>query len=232
MKPYMPVVAQIINKSKPKSILDVGAGNGWLLSQIDYSVEKIDAIDWIASERPGYGKSFIADLNNGIPAEIGVYDCIVCCEVIALLTNPGLLFSGINRHLAADGLFIISTPNTWFPQSRFQFFLRNFHSSFPNLAGKLTWGKHMHLIPWSFAQLYNFMGLHGFENIVLHDLPEKKPKHFHEWILGLPSLVYFAIRKLSAKEDKVRDFWRYAGSLQSLMGRRLVVSAVKTGDMK
>ncbi|MGD0281111.1 MAG: methyltransferase type 11, partial [Dissulfurispiraceae bacterium] len=85
---------------------------------------------------------------------------------------------------------------------------------------------------WSFAQLYNFMGLHGFENIVLHDLPEKKPKHFHEWILGLPSLVYFAIRKLSAKEDKVRDFWRYAGSLQSLMGRRLVVSAVKTGDMK
>src|SRR5208283_5535571 len=116
----MTVVAQVINNSKPNSILDVGTGNGWLLSQINYSVEIIDAIDWIVSERPGYRKSFIANLNNGIPADIGVYDCIVCCEVIAFLTNPGLLFSEINRHLAIDGLFIISTPNTWFPQSKLQ----------------------------------------------------------------------------------------------------------------
>jgi len=228
----MTVVAQVINNSKPNSILDVGTGNGWLLSQINYSVEIIDAIDWIVSERPGYRKSFIANLNNGIPADIGVYDCIVCCEVIAFLTNPGLLFSEINRHLAIDGLFIISTPNTWFPQSKLQFFLRNFHSGFPNLVRKLTWGKYMHLIPWSFSQLYNFMVLHGFENIVLHPVPEKKPKHIYEWILGFPSLLYFAIKKISAKDNDVRDYWRHTGSLQSLMGRRLVVSARKTRDVK
>lgn len=225
-KTYKPVVVRLINQLQPKSLLDIGAGDGWLARELDSS-PILDAIDWVRQPLVGYRSTYHADLNAGFPEGLHEYECIVSCENIAFLTNPGLFFSEVHAHLKNDGVFIISTPNTWHPQSRFQFFLRGFFPSFPSLAGKLKWGNYMHLIPWNFPQPYNFMKLHGFSDIVLHDVPEPRPKHFYEWIMAIPSILYCKSKLRRAKTEEEKNYWKYASSRQALLGRRLVISAKK-----
>ena len=73
------VVLKIIRELKPKSILDVPSGDGWLANNIDSSIP-IDGIDLFRSENKFYRKWESIDLNDGIPNEFGKYDCIVSCE--------------------------------------------------------------------------------------------------------------------------------------------------------
>jgi len=223
---YKPVVAALLNEQRPRTILDIGAGDGWLRQRLDYSPE-IDAADWSGQPLPGYRNVYHADLNTEAPGEPAAYDCVVCCEVIAYLANPGLLLSGVNRLLRPGGRLVLSTPNCWYAQSRLQFLLKGFFPSFPSLVGRLAWGTHMHLIPWSFPQLYQFMTLYGFSEVTLHDVPEARPKHWLEWLIGAPTLLYGRWRLFSAKTEEERRYWKHAGSRQSILGRRLVVTAVK-----
>lgn len=224
-KNYGLIVSRLINDWRPQTILDVGAGSGWLPAALSYG-PTIDGIDWNFREVPGYATYRAANINNGFPEGLSQYHCVVCCEVIALLTNPGILFSEANRHLPIGGKFIISTPNSLYPQSRLQYFMRGFHSGFPSLAGKLMWGQHMHLIPWSFPQIYNFLMLHGFRDITLHEVPEPKPKSLHEWCLGAPAWLYAAWKRKNGSIES-RDFWKMAGSRQAMFGRRMLISASK-----
>ena len=88
----------------------------------------------------------------------------------------------------------------------------------------------MHIMPWSFPQLYLFLQLAGFTDIKLHDVREKKPKHIYEWILGLPHWAYCRSRRNRSTSVQETQFWKFAGSRQSIFGRRLVVSATKPLD--
>ena len=85
----------------------------------------------------------------------------------------------------------------------------------------------MHIMPWSFPQLFLFLRLAGFQDIVLHDIHEEPmPKRTYEWLVGAPQLLYCRHKRRKAKTEEERDFWSQAGSRQSLFGRRLVVSAI------
>ena len=54
MKSYMSVVANILNKKKPETILDTPSGSGWLLSLLSYDPE-IDGIDLFEEKPKGDG---------------------------------------------------------------------------------------------------------------------------------------------------------------------------------
>ena len=136
----------------------------------------------------------------------------------------------MRRHLQPGGRFIVSTPNSWYPQARLQFFLRGFFPGFPCPVGQMERGRHMHIIPWSFPQLFLFLKLAGFGDVTLHDIDaEQKPKKRYENILGLPQALYCRNKFLKARTEEERSFWGFAGSPQSLFGRRLVVSATAPG---
>jgi hypothetical protein len=120
---------------------------------------------------------------------------------------------------------IITTPNVWYPQAKLQYLLRGFFPSFPCLVGKIQRGTHMHIMPWSFAQMFLFLKLYGYSNIRLHDVPEKKPKHLYERVFGTPQRMYCLARAGKAGTEEERLFWQDAGSWQSVYGRRLVISA-------
>ena len=58
----------------------------------------------------------------------------------------------------------------------------------------------MHVMPWSFPQLYLFLTLAGFGGIGLHDVDEPRPKRLYEWLVGLPQYLYCASRARSVRE--------------------------------
>ena len=106
-------------------------------------------------------------------------------------------------------------------------YLEVFFPSFPSLIGRIEKGSHMHIMPWSFSSIYVFLKLIGFEKIKIHNVNEKKPKHFFENLFGWPQKKY-CMRKLRlAKSKEEKEFWKNAGSIESLYGRHLVISAIK-----
>lgn len=224
-KAYHKVVASLLNRSRPATILDAPSGTGSLRALLNYPC-RIDGVDLFASRPPGYESFRTFDLNSGLPDDLGVYDAVVCCEGIEHIGNPDNFFRSVRGHLSVNGLLLVTTPNTWYPQSRLQYLLRGFFPSFPCLVGKIERGTHMHIMPWSFPQLYLYLKLCGFGSITLHDVDEPKPKRAIEQVLGLPQQLYCRSKMRKAASEEEQSFWRQAGSRQSIYGRRLVVSAV------
>ena len=222
-----PAAAKILNKLKPKKILDLPSGDGWLASSLEYDQFEIDGVDLFCDKLPGYRNFYKINLDRGIPADLPMYEAAVSCEGIEHIANPELFLSTLAEHIVEGGTVVITTPNTWYPESRLQFFIKGFFPSFPNLVGRIKRGTHMHIMPWSYSQLYLYLSLSGFSEIVLHNVDEKKPKHLFEYLIALIPLLYAYTKKITANTEEEKHFWRYAASRQSLFGRHLVVSAIK-----
>ncbi len=220
------VVLDIIKGLQPQSLLDAPSGDAWLAKSLDGAIP-IDGIDLFQSENKFYRKWGKFDLNDGIPNGFGKYDCIVSCEGLEHFGNPELFLRTANLSLNDNGTLLISTPNIWYPQSRLQFMARGFFPGFPSLVGKINKGDHMHIIPWSFPQLYLFFKLNGFSDILLHNEPLSQPKHFYEKLIGLPQYFYCRRKRFTAKSSEEKLFWEMAGSKESLYARHLIVTAVK-----
>lgn len=225
LKPYQPVVANLLNSKRSKIVLDAPCGSGWLRRLLNYDCQ-IDGLDLFAPPPENYRLFRNADLDLELPGDLEKYDAIVCCEGIEHFGNPANFLRSANQHLSRGGLLVLTTPNTWYPQARLQFLMRGFFPSFPCLVGKIERGAHMHIMPWSFPQLFLYLKLTGFSDIALHGIDEPKPKRAYEWIVGLPQYAYCARKRKKARTDEERNFWLHAGSRQSVYGRRLVVSAV------
>ncbi len=144
-KDYRSVVIDILNNIKLNAILDTPSGDGWLLNGLNFTVD-IDGIDLFEKKPKGYRRFTNSDLDCGIPDSMANYDAIVSCEGIEHVGNPLLLLETIKKHLVDEGVLIITTPNTWFPGAKVQYFLRG--ASFPCLVGKIARGTHMHITPW------------------------------------------------------------------------------------
>jgi SAM-dependent methyltransferase len=218
-KTYQPVVASLLNKWRPQTVLDAPSGSGWLRELLTFPTQ-LEGLDLYAPGPPGYHAFGNCDLDAGLPSNLGVYEAIVCCEGIEHFASPGLFFQTAMEHLAPGGWLIVTTPNTWFPAARLQFLTRGFFPSFPCLVGQIQRGSHMHIMPWSFPQLYLHLRLRGFDEITLHDVDERKPKRSYEWLFGLPQLAACRRKQRKAQSSEERAFWAAAGSRQSVYGRR------------
>jgi len=226
MKSFQKTIVEILDPIKPSNILDLPCGNGWLAESLKFNFQ-IDGIDLYDSKPDKYRHFQHFDLDKGLPENLLSYDAIVSCEGIEHLGNPLLFLEDIHKHLNRKGILIITTPNIWNPASKLKYLFRGFFPSFPSLIGRIEKGSHMHIMPWSFSSIYVFLKLIGFEKIKIHNVNEKKPKHFFENLFGWPQKKY-CMRKLRlAKSKEEKEFWKNAGSIQSLYGRHLVISAIK-----
>jgi len=100
-----------------KEILDIGSAAGFLgellkkrqrcvVTGVDIDIELID----IARKRlDNVLTGDIEELVDG--KKLGIYDCIVCGDVLEHLNNPWKVVRGLKTHLRKGGLFIASTPN-------------------------------------------------------------------------------------------------------------------------
>jgi SAM-dependent methyltransferase len=193
MKAYQPIVGRIAEAVRPRTILDLPSGNGWLRQRILASDVAIDGIDLYEARPSGYRTFLRGDLETGVPDELGRYDMIVSCEGIEHVANPGLFLKSARKHL--------------------------------NLAGHIKPGAHMHIMPWSWPQLYLHLSLAGFTDIELHPCLEDNRTHLYEKLFALPMKSYCRSRMRKAVSDEERKYWKTAGEPGSLYARRLVVSA-------
>jgi SAM-dependent methyltransferase len=189
----------------------------------------IDGIDLYEEPPKGYRNFLKVDLDDGIPAELGRYDMIVSCEGIEHIASPGLFLKSARTHLNPGGTVVVTTPNTWHPAARLKYFLRGFFPGFPSLAGKIEAGTHMHIMPWSWPQLYLHLTLAGFTDIELHPCIEDDRVHFYEKLLAVPMRSYCRRHARKAKSAEEREYWITAAEPASLYSRRLVVSARNPG---
>jgi len=227
MKEYMPVVAALLRERGARAVLDAPSGSGWLRAMLPDSVD-IDGLDLYDAQPNGYRDFRAADLDRGLPDDLPVYDAVVSCEGLEHIGNPELFLRSAAARLKPSGLIIITTPNTWHSAARLQYLMRGFFPGFPPLAGRIVRGTHMHIMPWSFPQLYLYLALAGFSEITLHDLDEPKPRRAWERLFGPLARAYCNSRLRKSAGDEERRFWKQAASLQSIYGRRLVVSALKS----
>ena len=220
------VVLEILKKLSPSSLLDAPCGTGWLSEGLGISLP-IDGIDLNAKPNSKYRVVKSCDLNEGIPNELGQYDCIVSCEGLEHFGNPELFLRSAFNQLRASGTLLISTPNTWYPQAKLQYLLRGFYPSFPCLIGKVKRGEHMHIIPWTLPQLYLFLELTGFKNIQVHYEPLSEARHFYEKIIALPQYFYCRNKLRKSDEEKNKSYWSTLLSKSAIYGRHLIVTAKK-----
>ncbi len=225
MKSYRPIVGEIARAVKPRTILDLPSGEGWLADEVNGADVAIDGIDLYAGQPKGYRRFLAADLESGVPESLGRYDMIVSCEGIEHIANPGLFLKSAKQHLNAGGTLVVTTPNTWYPGARLQYFTRGFFPGFPSLAGKIKPGTHMHIMPWSFPHLYLHLKLAGLGEIALHPCLEEERTHFFEHLLALPMKAYCASKARKAATPEEKRYWDICASPGSLYARRLVVSA-------
>jgi len=218
-------VTSWLKSLSPETVLDCPAGNGWLLGALPNA--RIDGIDLYADSSSGYRKHIVANLDDGIPSNLPEYDVIACCEGIEHFGNPKLFFRTCHNHLKKNGTLLITTPNTWQPSAKLQFNIRGFFPGFPCLIGKISKGSHMHIMPWSFPQLYLFLSLSGFKEIQLHTQPLSQPRHSWEKLLAIPQKMYCKSKSKKSSTHLEKDFWNQAGSDASTLGRNLFITAKK-----
>ena len=209
-----------------KTVLDAPSGGGWLIEALGDEVE-IDGIDLYAQTSGNYRRIWKHDLDTGFPENACTYDLICCCEGIEHVGNPLLLLKSFWNHLNSNGTLVVTTPNVWYPHSRLQYYSRGFFPGFPTLADRIHPGTHMHIMPWSWPQLYVYFRLAGFPAPDIIEEPLSKPKYFHERLLSLPGRLYCKRKKARAKTPEEVAYWTCAGSEASLLGRHLTVSCQK-----
>jgi 2-polyprenyl-3-methyl-5-hydroxy-6-metoxy-1,4-benzoquinol methylase len=224
MKAYEPIVGSIVRAARPRSILDLPSGGGWLRAQVDGLDVEIDGIDLYEGRPAGYRNFMQRDLEDGVPDELGRYDMIVSCEGIEHIANPGLFLKSGRQHLNPGGTMIVTTPNTWHPAARWKYFWSGFFPSFRSRAGRIQAGRHMHIMPWSWPQLYLHMKLAGFSEIRLHPCVEPERTHLYEKFMALPMRSYCRRYARNATDEEVRNYWNTAAGPGALFARRLIVS--------
>ena len=112
-----------LSEGRPKKVLDLGCSDGRfgeLLRLEGHTVTGVDSqkLDGVADRLDDFVE---ADLNNGLPAEIGDgFDVVLAADVFEHLVDPGALLAQLHDVLSPRGVVMASVPNVahWYPRLR------------------------------------------------------------------------------------------------------------------
>lgn len=231
-------VRQRCGKRRTLKILDVGAGDGALIRKLQaiFPDAIFEACDYhLHYFRVEGVKIRQVDLNKEtLPYGDGMFDVVVCSEVVEHVENYRCVLREIHRVLAPGGIAVLTTPNVLNLYSRMRYLL----TGFANLFGPLPFGvenKHStggHIMPIPYFYLAHALFSAGFSEI--QAATDKKQKTSFSLAFLLPFIFFyrpFFLRKEAKKyhtltlENQPHVKAHYSASV--LLGRTLVVSAAK-----
>jgi 2-polyprenyl-3-methyl-5-hydroxy-6-metoxy-1,4-benzoquinol methylase len=117
------VMLQMLERMPASRILDLGCSGGLFAERAraaGHHVVGVDAIE-VEGVRERTDDFFIADLERGIPEEVGDgYDVVVAGDIIEHLSRPVELLREMRRVLRPGGELLLSVPNFghWYPRLR------------------------------------------------------------------------------------------------------------------
>jgi 2-polyprenyl-3-methyl-5-hydroxy-6-metoxy-1,4-benzoquinol methylase len=107
----------------PSRILDLGCSGGLFAERARAAGHHVTGVDYM--EIPGVRERtdafFVADLEKGLPPEVGDgYDVVVAGDVIEHLTRPAEVLKAVHDVLRPGGQLLLSVPNFghWYPRVR------------------------------------------------------------------------------------------------------------------
>lgn len=113
-----PDISEVILRLRPKKLLDVGCGSGYLARLLkthrpDLTIEGVDISgEAIKRARPHLEKVWKVDLDReDLPTESSRYDTVVCIEVLEHLYDPDHAIVEIFRVLHPGGRAVFTVPN-------------------------------------------------------------------------------------------------------------------------
>ena len=116
------IVARLAHEA-PLKILDLGCSAGRLAETLRVIGHRVVGVDNV--ELPGVharvDSFLIADLDRGIPREVGDgYDVVLCADVIEHTRDPQALLQDARSRLRPGGVLLASVPNFahWYPRTR------------------------------------------------------------------------------------------------------------------
>jgi glycosyltransferase involved in cell wall biosynthesis len=114
---------QMLSTLAPSRILDLGCSGGLFAERAraaGHHVTGVDAVE-VPGVRERTDRFFVADLEAGIPTEVGDgYDAVVAGDIIEHLTRPMTILKDIRDVLRPGGQVLLSVPNFghWYPRLR------------------------------------------------------------------------------------------------------------------
>lgn len=111
---YLTYISDLIEKAAPKTICDVGCGDGRLLSMLDMEVCKV-GVD-LSSAAISFARSFVPDakLYNCPVSEVpGTYDVVTCIETLEHVPDGQIhaFIRSLQDKVSRNGVLIISVPS-------------------------------------------------------------------------------------------------------------------------
>jgi SAM-dependent methyltransferase len=228
-----------------QTIVDVGAGEGYLVSRLGeylkerYSVDPSRALRAcdLYPEQFKYGEvacdRIDAELN--LPYQDNSFDSVSCIEVIEHVESQFHLIQELFRIAKPGGRVIVTTPNILNINSRIRFLHSGFGLLFNplNLRMKdpIRLGGHIH--PVSFYYLAYMFYRCGFTKVDLHY--DKKKRSAILWALALFPLIYVGHlgfrshvkRKNPAVYEENREIIGRINNLGTLTSRSVIVEGFK-----
>lgn len=186
-----------------QKILDTACGNGWLASlyRAEHEVVAIDIADANLQRLRALGITAIKhDLEQPLPFGDGVFDTVVCSEILEHLFRPDLLLREVMRVLKPGGRVIVTVPNLHGLRNRFDVLVgkRTPFIEFRIYEDRTDQLSHVgvqHIRHYTFAGMRSVLQAVGFEQV------QSRGQSFHlnaNWPFMLLSLLHGGNRGLRA----------------------------------
>lgn len=115
-------ILDLLESAEPGAVLQVGCVGDSLAGELrrrGHRVTGVDMYERAASTREL--DTFVeADLENGLPEDLGQFELAIAADVLEHIRNSDMLLQQIGRQLAPEGRVVISVPNFghWYPRLR------------------------------------------------------------------------------------------------------------------
>ncbi len=138
------LLAEFPPDGRGQRVLDVGCAGGYLSEVLAARGFTVTAIDRRGIEAPAGTEFLEADLDEGLPPLSGVFDYIICADVLEHLRDPLGMLRECRSRLVPGGVLVLSLPNS----GHLYFRLNVLLGRFPQHDRGLFDRTHLHFFTW------------------------------------------------------------------------------------